>query len=251
MPDPRPASVQNPAAPGVGASRRIVLLVDDEPDMGALLEHTLDPAGFELIAAGDTTVAERLIRDRNPDLMLLDWVLPSVSGLTFLRRLRRNHATRELPIIMLSVRDSVEDRALALDAGADDYVCKPFSCRELRARIDALLRRTASGVAVEPERIRRGKLTMDLAAHRVWLGDLEVPLTPREYDLLEFLVQHEGKTFSRRALVSQVGAGRRYRLERTIDVHVAGLRRALAAGKGEGLIETVRGQGYRFAPQGD
>lgn len=228
-----------------------VLVVDDEPDIPVMIECALAEAGFECLEAGDAVSAQRQIDEYHPDVVVLDWMLPECSGLELLGQLRRQAATRTLPVIMLSARTETDDRAQALETGADDYVCKPFSPRELRARIHAVLRRCESIALDEGAVIRRGNLVVDCAARRVWFKDQEVRLSPQEFELLQFLAAHPEEAFSRAALMSRVWGEHRRRLERTIDVHIRRLRKALATVHGDGMIQTVRGIGYRFSLHGE
>jgi two-component system phosphate regulon response regulator PhoB len=224
-----------------------VLVVDDEPDIRAMLHCALGDSGFELIEADDVPDAQLQIDRRRPDVIVLDWMLPTLSGLSFLEQLRQSPRTRGLPVIMLSAKTEELDRVRALEAGADDYVCKPFSIRELRARIEALLRRSRNtDAALEPQ-LRRGNLTLDRSARRVWLDGQDVLLSPTEFDLLEFLATHQERAFTREELMEQAWKSERHRLARTVDVHVLRLRKALSAAGGDALIQTVRGIGYRFS----
>jgi two-component system phosphate regulon response regulator PhoB len=233
----------------IPATAATVLVVDDEPDILALLQCALGDSGFDLIEADDIPRARQQIAKRKPDVVVLDWMLPSDSGFTFLQQLRRKASTRTLPVIMLSAKTDDQDRVSALDAGADDYLCKPFSTRELRARIDALLRRAGRAPREQDQSLARGELVLDLAARRVWLRQQEIALTPIEFDLLELLVRHQDRAFSRQALMEKVWGHSRQRLDRTVDVHILRLRKALASAEGEAMIQTVRGLGYRFSLQ--
>jgi two-component system phosphate regulon response regulator PhoB len=224
-----------------------VLVVDDEPDIRALLHCALGDCGFELIEAEDVPDAELQIESRRPDIVVLDWMLPTTSGFAFLEQLRQSPRTRGLPVIMLSAKTEENDRVRALEAGADDYVCKPFSTRELRARVEALLRRRRSAKGELEQPFRRGSLILDRVARRVWINDQEIVLSPTEFDLLEFLAAHEERAFSRDELTQQAWKSERQRLARTVDVHVLRLRKALSVAGGDALIETVRGIGYRFS----
>jgi two-component system phosphate regulon response regulator PhoB len=214
-----------------------------------MLHCALADGGFELIEADDTPSARQQISARRPDILVLDWMLPTDSGLAFLERLRQSPRTRALPVIMLTAKTEEQDRVRALEAGADDYVCKPFSVRELRARIDAVLRRVRGTEGDGEAQILRGDLKVDVSARRVWLKGQDIHLSPTEYDLLEFLVRHEDEAFSRETLVQKVWKADRRRLDRTVDVHVLRLRKALAVAGGEALVQTVRGIGYRFSVQ--
>ena len=224
-----------------------ILIVDDEPAIRAMLSLTLREAGYECIEAEDSTQAQARILADPPDLILLDWMMPGVSGVEFARRLRREQLTRRIPIIMLTARTEEEDKVRGLDTGADDYITKPFSTRELTARIKALLRRTAphdTDVPVEIEGLR-----LDPASHRVHVGQQEIELGPTEFRLLHFFMAHPERVHSRERLLNDVWGNNVYIEERTIDVHIRRLRKALAAGGHDRLIQTVRGAGYRLSAQ--
>ena len=222
-----------------------LLLVEDEPAIREMLGYSLQRAGFDVVAAEDVAAARRLIADRLPDLIVLDWMLPDVSGIEYARALKRDDATREVPIIMLTARVEEDDKVRGLDAGADDYMTKPFSPRELVARIGAVLRRTAPGGA--DERVAAGGLSLDLAGHRVTADDEPVVLGPTEYRLLSFFMTHAERVYSRGQLLDRVWGNNVYVEERTVDVHIRRLRKALEPFGKDALIQTVRGAGYRFS----
>ena len=222
-----------------------LLLVEDEPAIREMLGYSLQRAGFDVVAAEDVAAARRLIADRLPDLIVLDWMLPDVSGIEYARALKRDDATREVPIIMLTARVEEDDKVRGLDAGADDYMTKPFSPRELVARIGAVLRRTAPGGA--DERVAAGGLSLDLAGHRVTADDEPVALGPTEYRLLSFFMTHAERVYSRGQLLDRVWGNNVYVEERTVDVHIRRLRKALEPFGKDALIQTVRGAGYRFS----
>jgi len=224
-----------------------ILIVDDEPDVRELLHCSLTGAGFRVLEAGDVRAAARTLHDERPSALILDWQLPGQSGFSFLQELRRAPVTSTLPVIMLSARTTEEDRVQALNAGADDYVTKPFSTRELLSRVRAVLRRAGSTDSAPESTIACGDLTLDLGAHRAWLGGREITLSRQEYVLLHFLATHPERAFTRQELLEQVWGQDQVLLERTIDVHIRRLRKALALADGEHLIETVRGIGYRFS----
>lgn len=226
-----------------------ILVVEDEPAIREMLGQALARADYDVVAAEDVGAARLALADRLPDLILLDWMLPDVSGVEFARALKRDAATRDVPIIMLTARVEEDDKVRGLDAGADDYVTKPFSQRELLARIAALLRRTAPGGV--DERMTAGALELDLAAHRVSAGGEPVALGPTEYRLLSFLMTHPDRVYSRGQLLDRVWGGNVYVEERTVDVHIRRLRKALEPSGTDGLIQTVRGAGYRFSTQRD
>ncbi|HSN19000.1 MAG TPA: phosphate regulon transcriptional regulator PhoB [Gammaproteobacteria bacterium] len=224
-----------------------ILVVEDERAIREMVVFTLKRAGFSVREAEDANAARHAVADRRPDLVLLDWMLPDLSGLELARSLRREDATRELPIMMLTARAAEDDKVLGLESGADDYLTKPFSSRELVARIQALLRR-ASGA--EGEALAVGKLKLDPASHRVSADGTEVTLGPTEYRLLKFFMSQPERVFSRAQVLDRVWGGNVYIEERTVDVHIRRLRKALTPHGCESYIQTVRGSGYRFSAQG-
>ena len=197
--------------------------------------------------AADAAGARRRIFEQRPDLLLLDWMLPDVSGVDLARRLRRETATSDLPIIMLTARGEEEDKIRGLEVGADDYVTKPFSPRELVARIRAVLRRVAP---VEDDVLEAGGLRLEQASHRVTCHGAPLEIGPTEYRLLRFFMSHPERVYSRDQLIDQVWGGTTYIEERTVDVHIRRLRKALEPHRCDGLIQTVRGAGYRFSEKG-
>ena len=224
-----------------------ILVVEDERAIREMVVFTLKRAGFAVREAEDANAARHAMADRRPDLVLLDWMLPDLSGLELARSLRREDATRELPIIMLTARAAEDDKVLGLESGADDYLTKPFSSRELVARIQALLRR-ASGA--EGDTLAVGKLKLDPASHRVNADSAEVTLGPTEYRLLKFFMSQPERVFSRAQVLDRVWGGNVYIEERTVDVHIRRLRKALTPHGCESYIQTVRGSGYRLSAQG-
>jgi two-component system phosphate regulon response regulator PhoB len=224
---------------------RQVLIVEDERPIREMIAFGLKRAGFEVREAGDCREARASLADRRPDLVLIDWMLPDMSGLELARSLKRDRETRELPIIMLTARAEEGDRIAGLEGGADDYVTKPFSPRELVARINAVLRRAAPHGA--DERIEFEGLALDQASHRVLVGEKTVPLGPTEYRMLEFFMTHPERVYKRDQLLDRVWGGNVYVEERTIDVHIRRLRKALEAFGYDRFIQTVRGAGYRFS----
>ena len=224
---------------------RQILIVEDEQPIREMIAFALRRAGFEVSEAEDSHQARVQLADRRPDLVLIDWMLPDMSGLELTRHIKRESATRDLPVIMLTARAAENDKVAGLDGGADDYVTKPFSPRELLSRINAVLRR-AGGPSAE-ESVEIGGLTLDRAAHRVAAGDTEVTLGPTEYRMLEFFMLNPERVYSRAQLLDRVWGGNVYVEERTIDVHIRRLRKALEEVSMSHLIQTVRGSGYRFS----
>jgi two-component system phosphate regulon response regulator PhoB len=192
--------------------------------------------------AGDGEEALLMVDERLPDLIVLDWMLPKVSGIEVCRRLRQRNETRNIPIVMLTARGEETDRVRGLDTGADDYVVKPFSMTELGARIRAVLRRIRPGLA--EDRVRRGDILIDRVAHRVRRGGTEIHLGPTEFRLLDYLMQHPGRVFSREQLLDAVWGSDVYVEARTVDVHIGRLRKALGASEASDPIRTVRSAGY-------
>jgi two-component system phosphate regulon response regulator PhoB len=221
-----------------------VLIVEDEAPIRQMIAFNLTRAGYEVAEAQDCSSARAQIADARPDLLLVDWMLPDSSGLELTRSLRRDEASRELPIIMLTARAEERDKVSGLEGGADDYITKPFSARELLARINALLRRASP---LDDVVLEAGRLRLDAAGHRVWIGESEVPLGPTEYRLLKFLLEHQDRVFSRGQLLDQVWGRNVYVEERTVDVHVRRLRQALEPLGADGYVQTVRGAGYRLS----
>jgi len=222
-----------------------ILVVEDEQPIREMLAFALRRAGFEVREAQDSRSARAALADRRPDLVLIDWMLPDSSGLELMRSLKREERTRSVPLILLTARAEEADKVAGLEGGADDYVTKPFSPRELVARIHAVLRR--SGPSEGAEQLRFEPLTLDRASHRVTAGEHALPLGPTEYRLLEFFMLHPERVFSREQLLDRVWGGNVYVEERTVDVHVGRLRRALQPHGADRLVQTVRGAGYRFS----
>jgi two-component system phosphate regulon response regulator PhoB len=222
-----------------------ILIVEDEPAIQELLAFNVGQAGFGVRCADDADAAWQLICERKPDLILLDWMLPGASGVAFARQLRGDAATRNIPIIMLTARGEEQDKVQGLEAGADDYITKPFSPRELMARIRAVLRRHAP--AAPDENIMAGGLALSPVSHRVTADGAEVVLGPAEFRLLHFFMTHAERVYSRAQLLDQVWATQISVEERTVDVHIRRLRSALEPFAKDGLIQTVRGSGYRFS----
>ena len=219
-----------------------VLVVEDEDALATLLQYNLEKEGYDVTVAGDGEEALILVDERLPDLGVLDWMLPKVSGIEVCRRLRSRPETRNVPIIILTARGEETDRIRGLDTGADDYVVKPFSMTELTARIRAVLRRIRPGLA--EDRIRHGDIVIDRVAHRVRRGPREVHLGPTEFRLLDYLMQHPGRVFSREQLLDAVWGSDVYVEARTVDVHIGRLRKALNQEVESDPIRTVRSAGY-------
>jgi len=219
-----------------------VLVLEDEPHIQELVAVNLEHAGHRVVRAASAEEAETAIRASLPDVLVVDWMLPGESGLAFVRRLRADPRTRSLPILMLTARAMETDKLLGLEAGADDYLTKPFSPRELAARIKAVLRRRApelSEDAVEIEGLR-----LDPASRRVSAGEHRLALSPSEFRLLHFLMTHPGRIYSRTQLLDHVWGDHVFIEERTVDVHIRRLRKALEPSGHDRLIDTVRGAGY-------
>ena len=210
-----------------------------------MLKLSLSKAGFIIEEAESVRQAQTLIFNRLPELILLDWMLPQTSGIEFARQLRKEPQTQQIPIIMLTARGEEGDKIRGLEVGADDYITKPFSPRELLARIKAVLRRTST--TVENEQIIVNELILDPAEHRVTVLDEEVQIGPTEFRLLHFFMTHPERVYSRNQVLDQVWGGNVYIEERTVDVHIRRLRKALALHGYDHLIQTVRGVGYRFS----
>jgi len=219
-----------------------VLIVEDEAALVAMIRYNLEKEGFLCDEAADGPEAMIRIREDCPDLILLDWMLPQLSGIEICRQLRRNPETRNVPIIMLTARGEESDRVRGLDAGADDYISKPFSPSELLARIRAVLRRIRPALA--EEMLVSGDLSMDLAAHRVSRNGREIRLGPTEFRLLRYFLEHPGRVLSRDQLLDAVWGRDVYVEQRTVDVHIRRLRKALNAGDEKDVIRTVRSAGY-------
>ena len=224
-----------------------ILIVEDEPDLRQVLAYNLRDAGHEVVATGEGRRGMALALESPPDLVLLDLMLPDLSGLEVCRTLKANEKTRHVPVVMVTARGEEIDRVVGFELGADDYVVKPFSVRELLLRLRAVLRRGATGaeeLPPAPTQIRFGRLTIDVGAHRVWVDGEEVPLTPLEFKLLCTLHERRNRVQSRGVLLDDVWGASAENMTRTIDTHVKRLREKL--GVVGVYIETVRGVGYRF-----
>jgi two-component system phosphate regulon response regulator PhoB len=219
-----------------------ILVVEDEDSLATLMQYNLEKEGYSVSLSADGEDALIQADERLPDLVVLDWMLPKVSGIEVCRRLRQRAETRNVPIIMLTARGEESDRIRGLDTGADDYVVKPFSMTELTARIRAVLRRLRPGLA--EDRVRFGDIVVDRVAHRVKRGGRDIHLGPTEFRLLDYLMQHPGRVFSREQLLDAVWGSDVYVEARTVDVHVGRLRKALNADTDADPIRTVRSAGY-------
>lgn len=222
-----------------------ILVVEDEPAIQELISYNLEQAGHRALQADNAEKAFDLVQNALPDLILLDWMLPGISGVEFARRLRADKRTRTIPIIMLTARSEEQDKLTGLETGADDYVTKPFSPRELNARVKAVLRRRAPQVT--NDMIQVGGLRLDPVSHRVTGNDAAVELGPTEFRLLHFLMAHPERVHSRAQLLDKVWGDHVFLEERTVDVHIRRLRKALEPSGLDTLIQTVRGTGYRLS----
>ena len=222
-----------------------VLVVEDEPAIQELIAYNLKQAGHQPLRADNAEHALRLVQEALPDLVLLDWMLPGLSGIELARRLRADRRTKAIPIIMLTARADEQDKLTGLDTGADDYITKPFSPRELTARVKAVLRRRAPQMTDDVVQV--GALRLDPATHRVSAGNEPIPLGPTEFRLLHFLMTHPERVHSRTQLLDQVWGDHVFVEERTVDVHIRRLRKALEPSAQDALIQTVRGSGYRLS----
>ncbi|MEW6648202.1 MAG: phosphate regulon transcriptional regulator PhoB [Pseudomonadota bacterium] len=224
-----------------------ILIVEDEPAIREMVVMALERAGYQMLQAGSAEEAEQVLANGLPALILLDWMLPGMSGIELARRLRRDDYTRATPIIMLTARSEEDDRIRGLEVGADDYIAKPFSTRELQARIKAVLRRSQphddDGVLAVSD------LKVDTSSHRVTAGEQALEMGPTEFRLLHFFMSHPERVYSRSQLLDMVWGRGAYVEERTVDVHIRRLRKALEPSGHDNLIQTVRGAGYRFSQQ--
>ena len=222
-----------------------ILIVEDESAVRELLAATLLGAGYDVLEAVDATEAQERVATQSPALILLDWMLPGMTGLEFAKWLKRDEQLSEIPVIMLTARDEENYKVLGLEAGIDDYVTKPFSTRELLARIKAVLRRSGgdNGETITVD----GRLEMDLLQHRVLANQQPVPVGPTEFKLLHFFLTHQERVYSRAQLLDLVWGRNVFIEERTVDVHIRRLRKALEPHSLENLVQTVRGVGYRFS----
>ena len=226
-----------------------ILIVDDEPAIRQMLGFTLAGDGYDYAEASDVKQAHDALTLKLPDLILLDWMLPGISGIDFARRLKRDPKTSDIPIIMLTAKGEENDKVRGLDTGADDFVTKPFSTHELLARIRAVIRRTRQ--TMEDDVIQIGPIRLSSATHRVTIDKQAVDLSPTEFRLLHFFVSHPERVYSRGQLLDAVWGNHAYIEERTVDVHIRRLRKLLAPHGSDRLIQTVRSVGYRFSTRLD
>lgn len=226
-------------------SRKHILVVEDEAPIRDMIRFALERSDFAVAEAPDAQAARLAIAEQRPDLVLLDWMLPGVSGMELAREWRRDELTENLPIILVTARVDENDRVRGLNLGADDYVTKPFSSSELVARVRAVLRRSLPGG--EDETLELDGLTLDAASQRVSVGDSSVKLGPTEYRLLRFFMSNPERVYTREQMLDRVWGQNVYVEERTVDVHIRRLRKALAPHGFDGFIQTVRGSGYRFS----
>ncbi|MCH2559830.1 MAG: phosphate regulon transcriptional regulator PhoB [Pseudomonadales bacterium] len=228
-------------------AKQSILVIDDEPAIRDMLQIALDAAGFKVGLAEDAKQAYPIIIDTPPDLILLDWMMPGTSGIELLRRLRRDEIN--VPVIMLTAKVEEASKIAGLDSGADDYIAKPFSPRELVSRVKAILRRTSEESMKEV--IFAGALKLDQLNRRVNIGDTLISLGPTEYKLLQFFLTHQDRVYTRDQILDNVWGRNVYLDERTVDVHIRRLRKAISIAGHENYVQTVRGAGYRFSIQLD
>ncbi|WP_126456486.1 phosphate regulon transcriptional regulator PhoB [Sulfuriflexus mobilis] len=222
-----------------------ILLIEDEAPIREMLRLALSKFGYTVSEAADTREARESIKEQLPDLMLVDWMLPGESGVELVRQLKREDLTRDIPVIMVTARIEEDDRVKGLEVGADDYVCKPFSPKELNARIKAVLRRTQPQLSDEPVEVESLRIEPD--SHRVFANDEALEIGPTEFRILHFFMTHPERVYSRAQILDLVWGNNVYIEERTVDVHIRRLRKVLAPGGHDNLVQTVRGAGYRFS----
>ena len=227
--------------------KHTVLIVDDEAAIRGMLCIALEAADFNVLDAENAQQAHAMIIDKQPDMVLLDWMMPGTTGLELLRRLKRDELTAKTPIIMLTAKAEEDSKIAGLDSGADDYIPKPFSPRELISRVNAVLRRIGREALKEP--ISIGELIFDPLGHRVSIAGEPINLGPTEYRLLQFFLTHQERVYSRGQILDYVWGGNVYLDERTVDVHIRRLRKAISVAGHENYVQTVRGAGYRFSAQ--
>jgi two-component system phosphate regulon response regulator PhoB len=227
--------------------KHTILLVDDEAAIRDMLAIALEAAGYNVLQAENAQQAHACIIDRHPHLVLLDWMMPGTTGLELLRRLKRDELTEKIPVIMLTAKAEEDSKISGLDAGADDYIAKPFSPRELVSRVKAVLRRI--GREELKDIITVDQLSFDPLSHRVSIADKDINLGPTEYRMLQFFLTHQERVYSRDQILDYVWGGNAYLDERTVDVHIRRLRKAISVAGHDNYVQTVRGAGYRFSTQ--
>lgn len=226
-------------------SSKTILVVDDEPAIRDMICTALDVAGYECLQAKNAQQAHGIIIDDQPDLVLLDWMMPETSGIELIRRLQRDELTRNVPVIMLTAKAAEDNMVQGLESGADDYITKPFSPRALIARISAVLRRAEAELPQEP--IQVDQLLFNPISHRVTISDQTITMGPTEFRLLSFFLTHQERVYSRDQILDHVWGSNVYMDERTVDVHIRRLRKAISLEGHDRFIQTVRGAGYRFS----
>tara|TARA_R110001592_G_scaffold363402_1_gene688360 strand:- start:66347 stop:67048 length:702 start_codon:yes stop_codon:yes gene_type:complete len=226
-------------------SNKTILVVDDEPAIRDMICTALDVAGYDYLQAENAQQAHGIIIDEQPDLVLLDWMMPETSGIELIRRLQRDELTRNVPVIMLTAKAAEDNMVQGLESGADDYITKPFSPRALIARISAVLRRFEAELPQEP--IQVDQLLFDPISHRVTISDHTITMGPTEFRLLSFFLTHQERVYSRDQILDHVWGSNVYMDERTVDVHIRRLRKAISLEGHDRFIQTVRGAGYRFS----
>jgi two-component system phosphate regulon response regulator PhoB len=236
------------AVTAVNTHQPRVLVVDDEAAIREMIQYALERAKMDVLTAADAQEALVRISEARPDIILMDWMMPGVSGVELTRRLRKDSYTEDIPIIMLTAKVTEDDKVTGLEAGTDDYVIKPFSPRELLARIRAVLRR--SSPANDQGFLVVGELKLDTVSRRVLHGGEEIKMGPTEYRLLEFFMSHQGRAYNRSQILDHVWGANAYLEERTVDVHIRRLRKALEPSGTSHYLQTVRGHGYRFLAEG-
>ena len=224
-----------------------ILLVEDEQPIRQMLGFALSRAGYRTLEAGDARQAQSILQETHPDLILMDWMLPDATGIELIRHIKQDDFNSDIPVIMLTAKSSEDDKITGLNSGADDYVSKPFSPKELIARIQAVLRRNNSR-QVEDTVLIAQQLRLDKGSHRVTIDNNSVDLGPTEFRLLNFMMENPNRVYSRGTLLDHVWGRNTYVEERTVDVHILRLRKSLAPWRYDKLIQTVRGVGYRFSP---
>ena len=227
--------------------KHTILLVDDEAAIRDMLAIALEAADYNVLQAENAQQAHACIIDRHPDLALLDWMMPGTTGLELLRRLKRDELTEKIPVIMLTAKAEEDSKISGLDAGADDYIASPFSPRELISRVKAVLRRI--GREELKDAIIVDQMRFDPLSHRVSIADKDINLGPTEYRMLQFFLTHQERVYSRDQILDYVWGGNAYLDERTVDVHIRRLRKAISVAGHENYVQTVRGAGYRFSTQ--